>query len=153
MFGFKKKKVSMKDLLNLIDRQNDVIKELLSLYSSLASKIPENAKQYTPDTTILLDKICGKWHSQKLDICIIIKKEKYSDNYYVEISDLERLPEDFIVTYPIELYKDMMYFVLDGHVIFMEYEADSHELSICGKLSLLRTVTDAPLYPGIPLDL
>lgn len=151
MLGLFKKKIHTKDLLHILSLQNKVLEGLFALYSSLEKRMSENAGQdNAPGTPVLLDKICGEWLSRKLGICVTIKK--YGDGYFAEIGDIERLPEDFVENYPIRLHKDMPYFVLDGHVISLEYDANSHEVVLCGQLSLLRKAADVSLYPGVPFD-
>ncbi len=150
MFGLLKKKVKTEDLLDIMDRQADALKGLLSLYISLEERIAEKNAREIPDLTTVMDKICGEWYSRKLDISVTIKK--YGDGYFAEIGDAGNLPGYFAENYPVRLHNNMAYFVLEGYAIFMEYNAEIHELCLCGKLSLLRKEAGSSLFQSLDIN-
>jgi hypothetical protein len=128
----------------LLQAQNDLLQDLVNRICDMDERLGRDNDGTHPDL------LCGEWYSRKLGVSIIITKGK--DGYYARIGDTGALPEDFGMSYPIICCKDRIYFVLDGHVIFIEYKADVHEIILCGKLSLLGKTAKDTLYPAFPFD-
>ncbi|HML65226.1 MAG TPA: hypothetical protein PKC55_10380 [Dysgonomonas sp.] len=151
MFGLFKKKNYTKELLTLLVSQSNIMKQLAALMPLLADKAFESQYAEPIKPVSVLSSICGEWYSQEHGICVSIKKQK--EGYHASVCDIGYLPESPDINYPISSYKDLIYFTIDGHVIFIEYRPDTHEINLCGKLSLLQSRTDATLCSCISVDL
>lgn len=129
MFGLFKKKNYTKELLGLLILQNDIMKDLVSLFRS---RLQEDRQ--IKDREWTLDKICGDWSSSDLGISVNICK--VDNNYYISFDD-PASPRLNAQSYPIKVYRQGFYFVLDEYAIFIDYNEEKNMVYLEGNVALM----------------